>query len=88
MAVLGDVHFAMDNLSKALDHYQASLDLRRRIGDRTGEGWMLYRLSQVCAGQEMADLAASYAHEATQIAEEIDDTELRAAVRGSAPNND
>ncbi|MCH7824732.1 MAG: tetratricopeptide repeat protein [Acidobacteria bacterium] len=88
LAVLGDVHFAMDKLSEALDHYQASLDLRRQIGDRPGEGWMLYRLSQVCAAQDMADLATSYAHEATQIAEEIDDTELRAAVHGSAPTND
>ncbi len=88
LAVLGDLHFAMDNLVEALDHYQASLDLRRKIGDRPGEGWMLYRLSQVCADQEMTDLAGSYAHEATQIAEEIEDTELGAAVRGSAPADD
>ena len=88
LSVLGDVHFAMDNLGKALDHYQASLDVCRETGDRKGEGWMLHRLSQVCAAQEMSDLAESYRSEAAQIAEEVDDTELHAAVRGSASSNE
>ena len=62
LATLGDAHRAMSDSYAAAAAYEESLEIRRRIGDRRGEGWMLLRLGRV--------------EEARRIAEELADPEL------------
>jgi serine/threonine protein kinase/tetratricopeptide (TPR) repeat protein len=76
---LGDAHLADGEAEAAIDHYDASLDIRRRIGDRRGEGWMLHHRARAAgiAGDE--DSATAFRQEALRIAETIGDEELRQA---------
>jgi tetratricopeptide (TPR) repeat protein len=76
LAALGDMSADLDENEKAAEYYDRSLEIRRGIGDRTGEGWMLYNLVR-CDG------AGGQAHEliarASQIAEGCGDRELSTA---------
>jgi len=79
LAIIGDLHFHMNNPEDSMNHYRASLEIRRAINDHAGEGWMLHRLAKLSATQGMADVAASYANEAAEIAKESHDAELQGA---------
>lgn len=80
-AALGDLHLEAGELDQARTCYESSLGLRREIGDRRGEGWMLYGLAQVDRSSGAVELARDRASEACKIAEECDDEELLRACK-------
>lgn len=55
LALLGDLCAERDDHAAATAHYARSLQLRRVISDRRGEGWMLHHLAHA----RMADAASS-----------------------------
>jgi hypothetical protein len=63
---------------KAADHYLASLELRREVGDRQGEGWMLHHLAKVCAESE-PERSHELLGQALAIAREISSEQLKKA---------
>ncbi|HET7274466.1 MAG TPA: tetratricopeptide repeat protein, partial [Longimicrobiaceae bacterium] len=76
LAALGDISMELGDPQTAEYHYKQSLELRRRIGDRRGEGWMLYKLARNNTdGNGTRELAARASH----IAERCGDYELTAA---------
>ncbi len=58
---------------------ETSLEIRREIGDRRGEGWMLYHLARLNSSQGMDEQAGEQMAEAGSIAAELDDPDLRKA---------
>jgi tetratricopeptide (TPR) repeat protein len=85
---MGDVYRDQGEYAQALYHYRASLELRRDIGDRQGEGWMLHALALVHAAQKVYAQAHDCVAQALAIAEEGADEELRQAcvqVRDNLP---
>jgi tetratricopeptide (TPR) repeat protein len=76
---MGDVYSDLGEHDQALRHYHASLDLRREIGDRRGEGWMLHALALAYAAQNLYTQASACAAQALAIAEEGTDEDLRQA---------
>jgi tetratricopeptide (TPR) repeat protein len=77
LAALGDLHRESAELSAAERDYRRSLQLRRALGDRRGEGWMLAQLAQLELAQGRADRARDLAGEAAAIAAECGDDALR-----------
>ena len=77
LAILGDVYSALDKAKQALVQYEASLAFRRELDDRSGEGWMLLRIAQVEGSREQWDQAIDYAGQASTIADEIGDAQLK-----------
>jgi hypothetical protein len=47
LALLGDILRAERSPTAARESYEASLAIRRAIGDVPGEGWMLYKLASL-----------------------------------------
>jgi tetratricopeptide (TPR) repeat protein len=79
LAAMGDVSLDLGDREQAVRHYQASLDLRREIGDRRGEGWMLHALSRAYAAGNLWMQARECAAQAAAIADECGDEELHRA---------
>jgi tetratricopeptide (TPR) repeat protein len=76
---MGEVYAAIGDQEKAMKRYETSLEIRREIGDRKGEGWMLYRLARLNASQGADEQAREQMAEAGSIAAELDDSDLRKA---------
>lgn len=73
LAALGDLSSRAGDAEGARRHYARSLEIRRRINDSRGEGWMLYRLARnEGAGESGAEWTAG----ASRIAERLGDHEL------------
>ena len=79
LAVLGDLHHDAGENKQALECYDCSLGLRRRIGDREGEGWMLQRLARTQLARGLTELAHAHAAEAERLAGECRSAELQSA---------
>ncbi len=79
-AALGDVLLARGANEAAALRYEASLALRRQIGDRRGEGWMLHHIARACARAGDGARARESAEAAASIAVELGDAALSAAV--------
>lgn len=47
LSALGEIYSELGQNETALKHFAASLQIRREIGDNTGEGWMLYHLARL-----------------------------------------
>jgi hypothetical protein len=65
-------------VERAADHYRASLELRREVGDRQGEGWMLHHLAKVYAQSE-PERSRELLGQALAIAGEISSEQLKKA---------
>jgi class 3 adenylate cyclase/tetratricopeptide (TPR) repeat protein len=76
LAALGDFSSRAGDAETARRHYRRSLEVRRRIGDDRGEGWMLYQLAR---NGGAGGRAAEWTARASQIAEGCGDRELAAA---------
>jgi tetratricopeptide (TPR) repeat protein len=76
LAVLGDLHHDVGDSEHALDCYERSLGLRRRIGDLEGGGWMLQRLARTELARGLAERARTYAAEAERVATECGSNDL------------
>jgi tetratricopeptide (TPR) repeat protein/class 3 adenylate cyclase len=85
LGLLGEILLTMGRLDDARAHVEESLELRRRIDDRRGEGWMLERLARIRRAQ--GDLAAASAAQASAaaVAAEIRDAALTQAVAALEP---
>ena len=70
LAALGDVHYEMSKPDEALRCYDLALKIRQDIGDRKGEGWMMYHLARVHASQGAKESARDYVNQASRIAKE------------------
>jgi len=81
LGALGDVLRRLGDADRAIDCFEASLELRRQTGDRIGEGWMLQRLALAHAAGGAAAGAGECAAGAARIAAETDNEELAAACR-------
>ena len=66
----------MEKLPEALECYEISLDIRRRIEDRKGEGWMLYSLAKVKALLGDNERSQQALAQALRIAGDVVDQEL------------
>ena len=66
----------MGNHDQALNHYQASLNLRREIGDRRGEGWMLHAIALEYDAVNSHEVAHDYMLKALGVARDSEDKEL------------
>ena len=80
LAALAEVDLAAGWLDEAQVAAEASLALRRAMGDRSGEGWMLERLARVHLAQGSPDAARAAARAAQDVAYATQDPELQAAV--------
>jgi serine/threonine protein kinase/tetratricopeptide (TPR) repeat protein len=76
LSALGAVARAEDDPARAYDWYQLCLDLRRGTGDRTGEGWAMYRLAELSEAAGTSERAGVFTIEALTIAREIGDEAL------------
>jgi hypothetical protein len=65
----------------AIGCFEASVELRRRTGDRAGEGWMLQRLALAHAADGATAAADRCAAAARRVAADTDNEELAAACR-------
>lgn len=76
LAAQADAYGAIGDRDAARECLEDSLALRRKLGDRTGEGWMLHDLARLAfeAGEERS--AHRLLRKATAIAEECSASEL------------
>ena len=79
LAILGDVFVAEGDAGAAQRCYTDSLEIRRAIGDRAGEGWMLHHLAHAQLGLGLVEEGRRLVGEATNIADAIENSELRTA---------
>jgi predicted ATPase/class 3 adenylate cyclase len=79
LAIIGDINREIGEKGEALRHYQESLEIRREIGDRRGQGWMLYSLGLTYAGQDVYEPAKDCLLQARVIAQDCADAELSQA---------
>jgi predicted ATPase/class 3 adenylate cyclase len=76
LAAIGDVYRERGEYPEAARHYRRSLEIRREIGDRTGEGWMLHHLAMTGSANGQVRQSREWAAEASRIAEHEGDSEL------------
>jgi tetratricopeptide (TPR) repeat protein len=76
LAAIGDVYRERGDCVEAATHYRRSLEIRREIGDRLGEGWMLHRLAAAESSNGQTPQTRQWAAEASRIAESEGDSEL------------
>jgi len=74
---MGDIYRDLGEYDQALHQYRTSIDIRREIGDRKGEGWMLYSLASIYSLQKLRDQVHDCTNQALTIAEECRDEGLR-----------
>ncbi len=79
LTAIGDIYHELGEHEQAAYHYHASLEMRQRIGDLKGQGWMLHSLALVYSDQDLYDKAVDYITQAQAIAEECEDIELHQA---------
>ena len=80
LGLLGDVCLAVGRLADARAHVEGSLEIRRLLEDRRGEGWMLERLARIHRAEGNGASAVAAADRAAAIADDIRDAQLQAAV--------
>ena len=80
LGLLGEVCLAVGRLPDARAHVDASLEIRRLLDDRRGEGWMLERLARIDRALGDATATTAAAEHAARIAADLGDTALLAAV--------
>ncbi|HKT36004.1 MAG TPA: tetratricopeptide repeat protein, partial [Nitrospira sp.] len=76
LASLGDVCLDRRDMRQARLFYERSYEIRRQIGDRRGEGWMLHQLGLTESIDGNHDAARERIEEALSIAKAGHDTEL------------
>jgi len=79
----GRMYDALGNYVTALDYYEQSLQISRKIGDRTGEGTTLNNISLIYDAKGDYDTALDYLQQSLQIYREIGDR----AGEGTTLNN-
>jgi tetratricopeptide (TPR) repeat protein len=84
LASLGDALLAAGDVAGAKRQYESSLDIRRRIRDRRGEGWMLHQCARVSSLLGDAERAVALEREARAIALDVRDAELLHATAATA----
>jgi len=76
LALLGDLELEADKLDEAERAFQESLQIRRRLNDEQGEGWMLFKLSRVEERRGALDRVRDLASRAYGIASRVGDQAL------------
>jgi tetratricopeptide (TPR) repeat protein/class 3 adenylate cyclase len=79
LATLGDLSDEAGSSTEAQEYYIASLKIRRAIGDRKGEGWMLHHVARVLVSKGEQEEGAVRLREAVAIATETGDQALKEA---------
>jgi tetratricopeptide (TPR) repeat protein len=79
LAALGDIFFDEMSLDLASEHYRASLEIRREIGDRKGEGWLSHHLARLLFLQADEQKGQARLTEALAIASDTGDQQLAEA---------
>jgi len=79
LAALADLAAELARHEEAAGLYEESLALRRRAGDRRGQGWMLLALARSTWAGDEPEAARAHLEEARKVAREVDDTELHDA---------
>jgi serine/threonine protein kinase/tetratricopeptide (TPR) repeat protein len=79
LALLAEIRMDTDDAAGGTEYYSRSLDIRRAIGDRRGEGWMLHGLARCELARGIPYLVREHATAAARIAEECGDGELATA---------
>lgn len=81
LAALGDLYRESGRLQEAIASYSQSLGIRRTLGDRRGEGWMLHHLARAHGALGALDRKRDCATASWRIAEARKDDELIDALR-------
>jgi tetratricopeptide (TPR) repeat protein len=76
LAARGEVLAETSLFDQARECYDVSLDIRREIGDRKGEGWMLHHLAGVLMSQGDREQGLALLDQATAVALETGDQQL------------
>jgi tetratricopeptide (TPR) repeat protein len=76
LAALGKISDEARSLDNAREYYNASLEIRREIGDRKGEGWMSHHLARILFSLGGEAQAVPLLNHATAIAAETGDKQL------------
>src|SRR5262249_19741794 len=79
LTLLGDVQRAEGATGDARESYEASLSVRRAIGDHRGEGWVLQKLAALAFATKDRDRAELLRTDALRVAESCADAALRMA---------
>ena len=79
LGLLGDTHRDQGQLDRAEEAYRESLELRERLSDLRGEGWMLLKLAEVEEARGALDRVRELSSRAYQIATEVGDEALMQA---------
>jgi tetratricopeptide (TPR) repeat protein len=87
LAALGQVSRIAGRFDRAVMYFEQSREIRRALGDRVGEGWMLHRLAEARAALGESAAARLAAAEAARVAALSGDDDLIAAC-GPAPPPD
>ena len=76
LAALGQLCRIEARPERAVEYFERSLALRRTVGDRIGEGWMLHRLAEARTTLGEPDSAREAATAAARVAAESQDATL------------
>ncbi|HEX2780088.1 MAG TPA: tetratricopeptide repeat protein, partial [Gemmatimonadaceae bacterium] len=79
LALLGEIALDLDEWNDALSYLEASLGIRRALGDVRGEGWMLHLLARAHVARDRPDRAREAVALAERAAAACADAELLAA---------
>jgi tetratricopeptide (TPR) repeat protein/class 3 adenylate cyclase len=78
LALIGDLLVARDDIDHAFEQYSRSLEIRRSIGDRRGEGWMLHSVARCELARGEPYRVREHLIAATRLADQCGDAELAA----------
>ena len=79
LSVLGDIALDENETANARTMFEDSLELRRAINDRKGEGWMQHAIARAAAQAGAVEAAVAALVAAREIALQLDDAELAQA---------
>jgi tetratricopeptide (TPR) repeat protein len=81
LALIGDLLVDRDDVDRAIGQYSRSLEIRRAIGDRRGEGWMLHSVARCELARGEPYRVREHLIAATRLADECGDAELAGACK-------
>jgi tetratricopeptide (TPR) repeat protein len=82
LAALGEIHGEIGENDQAFEYYNGSLQIRKEIDDRSGEGWMLYHVARLSSLRRNLDESRKFLEQSKKIGEGLQDQKLLVACKG------
>ncbi|MGH7889938.1 MAG: tetratricopeptide repeat protein, partial [Thermodesulfobacteriota bacterium] len=80
---IGNVYYEMNDYQTAWKCYQESLRIRKKLGDKKGEAWVLYNLGRVYHSLKNYGESKKHYEESLSLAEELGEEELKANIENT-----